>query len=348
VALEYTAIELRLMNPLGIAKYIPIPILLVGCMMVTGMADILEAKAVNIPATQGYVVFTRETWGCLVEQKIVEDVSAALVHRDGNAVRIEETKGHEDVQNSKELFAYFPAREVNGLNGYYILRAHVQHQDPMIAGEWVIDQARLTNVDGTWFIELFSKPTGIPQISLLYGRHVGLSNGYLACPEARQFEPRARSYMRAYRVESLLTVTSEPSDGGWTRTIVPMNTRLLQEAQEMDRCEELLERLEKRFLHAENYVFVWDRAKVTKQEVENAVSGLERETGRRYKVSVEVQEKTRKTELGRDKRLFVPKIRQRIALKDPGGVLTAGEVWIGADPAPPPGKKRVPRPPGAQ
>ena len=166
-----------------------------------------------IPPSQGYVIFTRETWGCIAEQKIVEDATAALAHRDGNAVRIEETKSHEDVQNRKELYAYFPAREVNRLEGFYVLRAHIQHQDPKIIGELVIDQARLMHVGGEWFVELFSRTTGTLQISLLYGRHVGLSSGYLACPEAGQFEPRARSFIRAYRVESLLTVTSEPSDG---------------------------------------------------------------------------------------------------------------------------------------
>jgi len=318
----------------GIAKYLAMIVLWVVGMMVPGLTDILEANAVVIPATQGYVVFTRETWGCVAEQKIVEEAAAALAHRDSNSVRIEETKSHEDVQNRKELYAYFPAREVNGLEGYYVLRAHIQHQDPKIIGELVIDQAQLTNVSGEWFVELFSKTTGTLQISLLYGRHVGLSSGYLACPEAGRFEPRAMSFIRAYRVESLLTVTSEPWDGGWTRVVVPMKARLLQEAQEMDRCEELLERLEKRFSYAGNFTFVWDKAKVTKQEVENIVSGLERETGRRYKVSVEVQEKTKRTELGRNNRLFVPKIRQKIALKDPRGVLTAGEVWIGTDPAP--------------
>jgi hypothetical protein len=332
----------------GILKYLAIAVFFIMGMMVTGTTDILGANAVGIPPTQGYVVFTRETWGCLAEQKIVGEVSAALVQRDGNTVRIEESKGHEDVQNRSELYAYFPAREVNGLEGYYILRAHVQHPDPKIIGEWTVDQARLMHVSSEWSVELFSKTTGTPQIALLYGRHVGLSNGYLACPEAGQFEPRAKSFIRAYRIESLLTVTSEPTDGGWTRTIVPMNTRLLQEAQEIDRCEELLERLEKRFLYAGNFPLVWEKARVTKQEVEDIVSGLEKETARQYKVSVEIQEKTRKTELGRDKRLFVPKIRQKIALKDPKGVLTAGEVWIGITPSSHPVKKRVPHPPGAQ
>jgi hypothetical protein len=318
----------------GILKHPAIAVFLVMGMMVTGTPDILGANAVVIPATQSCVVLTRETWGCIAEQKVVEDTTQTLTHRDGNSVRIEEIKSHEDVQNRKELYAYFPAREVNRLEGFYVLRAHIQHQGPKIIGELVIDQARLMHVGGEWFVELFSKTTGTLQISLLYGRHVGLNSGYLACPEAGQFDPHARSFIRAYRVESLLTVTSEPSDGGWTRVVVPMNARFLQEAQEMDRCEELLERLEKRFSSAGNLTFVWDKAKVTKQEVENIVSGLERETGRRYKVSVEVQEKKQRTELGRNNRLFVPKIRQKIALKDPRGVLTAGEVWIGTDPAP--------------
>jgi hypothetical protein len=318
----------------GILKHPAIAVFLVMGMMVTGTLDILGANAVVIPPSQGYVVFTRETWGCVAEQKIVEDATVALTRRDGHSVRIEETKGHEDVQNRKELYVYFPAKEVNGLVGYYILRAHIQHQDPKIIGELVVDQAPLMLVSGEWVIELISKTIGTLQVSLLYGRHAGLSSGYLACPEAGQFEPRAMSFVRAYRAESLLTFTSEPSDGGWTRTVVPMKARLLQEAQEMDRCEELLDRLEKRYSSAGNLTFVWDKVKVTKQEVENIVSILEKETGRRYKVSIEVQEKKQRTELGRNNRLFVPKIRQKIALKDPRGVFTAGEVWIGSDPAP--------------
>lgn len=317
------------MEPSETLKHLAVAVLFVVAIMVNGTTYLHGANAVVIPPSQGYVVFTKETWGCIGEQKIVEEVTTALMNRDGNTVLIEEIKAHEDVQNRRELYVYFPAKEVNGLEGYYILRAHTQHPDPKIIGEWMVDQARLTHNSAGWFIELFSKTTGSLQISLLYSRHTGLSSGFIACPEADQFEPRAKSFIRAYRIESLLAVTSEPLDGGWTTTVVPMQAGLLQEARDIDRCEDLLEQLEKRFLSAGNVPFVWEKVRVTKYEVDSVVAGIEKETGRQYKISIELQEKTQKTELGRDKRIFVPKIRQKIVLKDQKGVLAAGEVWIG-------------------
>jgi len=294
-----------------------------------GVSYSSEIKKAGIPPEKAFILFTEESWGCIYNQRIEKDVTNLVALEDGKFIQIEEIKNPEDRANRYELYLYFLAKEVGGLPGYYILSLEIKHQNPLVKGSLMVDQARIIRGDMGYFVELKAKVDGFLKADLLYGRQTQLRTGFFSCPEADIFEPNRVNFLKAYEVSSGLRIKSETIDKNWARVAIVIDPFLLNKANLIDASEEFLDALDKEFSSSKDFVFLWDKPRVSTKSIENIALRIEQEKRLRYNISVKIRYKEKTKEISRGEKAFVPDLRQKISVKESNGQLNGGEVWIG-------------------
>lgn len=296
-----------------------------------GASNSSEIKKAGIPPEKAFILFTEESWGCVYNQQTQEDVTNLVAYGDGKFVQVEEIKNPEDRANCYELYLYFSAKESSGLPGYYILRLGIKHQDPSIKGCLLVDQAKLIRMNESYFIELKAKVNGFLRVDLLYGNQTSLKTGFFSCPDSGLFEPYKISFLKAYEIKHFLRFESEMIDRKWNKIKISLYPFLLKEAALVNECEEFLDILDKEFSSSKDLIYVWNKSKVTLENVENIASALEQKKVLKYNFSLKSKYKKKTEELNRNGKQFVPNIRQRISVKESTSELVGGEVWIGVE-----------------
>lgn len=294
-----------------------------------GASNSSEIKKAGIPPEKAFILFTEEGWGCIYNQQIKKDVTNLIALEDGEFVRVEEIKNPEDRDNRYELYLYFLAKESSGLPGYYILRLEVKHQNPLAIGYLLVDQARLKKGDKGYFVELKAKADGLIVADLLYSRQPRLTAGLFSCPEADLFDPYKVNFLKAYEISSGLRIVSEMMNKKWDRINIAIDPFLLKEVNLVDASEKFLDALDKEFSSSKDFIFLWDKSKVSTKSIENIALRIEQEKRLKYNISINIRYKEKTETISRGEKLFVPDLRQKISIKEPNGKLTGGEVWIG-------------------
>lgn len=310
-----------------------IPTFFLMGLMVVGAGNFSEIKKAGIPPEKAFILFTEESWGCISNQQVKEDVTELVASEDEKFARVDEIKNPEDVANRDELYLCFRAKEVGGLPGYCILRLGVSHEDPLVKGHLLVDQARLISGDNGYSVELKAKADGLFKADILYGKQPQLKVGFFSCPEAGLFEPQKVSFLKAYEIRGDLGIgiDSEVIDERWNNLNVTIDLLCLEEARFVDACEGLLDALDKEFSSFKDLIFFWDKSRVTTKSIEDIASQMEQESGLKYNVSIIIRYKEGIEEINRNG-MFTPRLRQKISVKESNGHLNGGEIWIDAEP----------------
>ena len=316
----------------GLAGLCVILYCLIG--LVLGGCSTSESKGMDIYPEKALIIFTQENWGCLVGQKLKEDVTALVTEDDGQFARLDEIKNPEDVDNRYELYLSFPAKEIDGLPGYYVLKLYIEQEEPMEDGHLLIDQAKIVDSENGYSFRLKAKTKGMfLWADLLYGKHSELKEGFFSCPDADLYEPQEMSFFSAYEVYSDLDIHFRELPGGWSEVDIPIDSFFLEEGRLVDQCEELLDVLDEELSAFKGLAFLWADTSVTIENIERIVSQMEHGKTFRYSVSTEIIEEDSSEELNISGEESIPVLRQRITvIKKSNGQPTGGQVWIGIVP----------------
>ena len=308
------------------------PIICLGAMTAVwgALADATPTKGALLPQ-KAMLVFTRESWGCLLGQEIKADVTALLIGDRAPGVRWEEIKNPEDRQDRLELYLYFPARPVSGLPGYLVLRLGSSNPNPLKPGSVLLKRAELTIGPNGPAFELKGQIQGSLTAGLLYAEDFDLHQGLFTCPEADLFEPQNIYFLKAYPLKPDLSVKPEKPSGRVESFAIPLDESRLGEAQAVAAGAELLTRLDQEFKVSGKFTFLWDKARITSQSLEGLASSWETGKGVRSNIALILRDRQGSLEIRRSPAPFTPQLRQKIAVQDRQGRIWGGEVWIGID-----------------
>jgi hypothetical protein len=285
--------------------------------------EVLPAKA--------YVVFTKESWGCLEGQEIKADLAQPLTTAPGEPVLLREVKNPEDVDNRFELYVYFPASGIRGLPGYYVLRLGVVGRQPQAAGTLCLARAVLDRGDQGLIFTLQAQIEGALKADLLYAGSMRLESGLFTCPAADLFEPQPVRFLPVYPVHPEMASTAMESTPPWVKIVIPLEDYWLQEGDEVAACLVLLSALDHDFSFSKDHSFLWDRARVTSENLHRIAASLEKERGLKFYVKIELRDQGGTTEIIREPAPFLPRLSQMIAITDTGGKMIGGNVMIGIE-----------------
>lgn len=276
-----------------------------------------------------FIVFTREAWGCIEGQEIVEDVTPLLATADeGRPAVLQEIKNPEDVNNRSEYYLFFPAQEVAGLAGYLVLRLGVASREPGVPGVLSLVRAVVTGDGEGLAFSLKANVSGLIRADLLYAGDCRPATGMFACPAAELFEPVKVEFLKCYPVRTEIPPTFAKHDGQWDEIIIPLDRFSLMKAGDTAACFELLSRLDRSFSSSKEYAFLWDESKITAQSLGMISSPLEEPHRLRFHVKIELLSKRGRREIARDPTSFVPDLQQAIACRNERGDITGGVVSI--------------------
>ena len=302
-----------------------------GVMMVEFKAFAGSPKLPGVQPQRAFLVFTRESWGCLVGQEIKADVTTLISGDQGPGVRWEEIKNPEDRQDRLELYLYFSAGPVSGLPGYLVLKLGVGSTDPEKPGEVRLKNAILSqDVQGPVF-ELQGAVRGDLAADLLYARDFHLHQGLFACPEASLFEPRDLHFLKAYAVKTGLNVVMAKPGAQEGSIGIPLTGFWLNQTREVAAGAELLDLLEQKFKVDDKSTFLWDKARVTSQALAGLASAWEQGKGLKSHIALKLRDRQGTREIRRAPIPFNPQLLQKIAIQEAPGRITGGEVWIAVD-----------------
>lgn len=286
-------------------------------------------KRATIPPERAFIISTQDGWGCLGGQEIKEDITDLVTLEDERFAQVNEVKNTDDSNNQEDLCLCFPAREVNGLPGRYVLRLGIGCRDPLKKGHLLIDHANLVVRENGHFLELKLKAEGdFYEAKLLYGRKPQLKTGLFSC---RRLEPEKASFLKAYRLLPDLRARYEEMDKGWCKMTIAIDPLSLRDAGFIDRAEELLDTLDKEFSTSRDSAFLWDKSRVTTEKLEDIASRMEKEGALRYDISVESWNEKDMEKINRGKTIppnLSPTLRQKISVKESNDQTVWGEICI--------------------
>jgi hypothetical protein len=285
----------------------------------------------EIMPQKAYLVFTKESWGCLEGQAIVADVTQDLTATEGKPVLLTEVKNPEDVDNRLELYLYYPAQEISRLPGYYVLRLGVTGPEAQIPGTLRLAKAALVHSgQGVSFL-LKAKTTGHLKSDLLYAGDTRLVSGLFTCAEADLFEAHPARFLGVYPVHTEIASTVTKIDPQWDRVAIQLEEFRLKEGEAIATCYGLLTAMEKKFSASNEHLFLWDQSQLTPQGLNLLASSLEQGRNYRFHVNIELRAPQGNTEIQRDSIPLVPQLRQMIAARNAQGKITGGSVMIAVE-----------------
>ena len=289
----------------------------------------------KIPPEKAYLVFTKESWGCLLGQEIVADVTDDLNVAEENPVFLEEVKNPEDINNRLELYLYFPAQKISGFPGYYVLKLGVQGGESQVPESMYLVKAYLLNQGQDLSFSLKAANAGRLKTDLLFAGDTQLVSGLFTCASAGLFEANSTQYFPSYPIKTETEFTVMKVDSQWYKVTIPIEDFYLEEAEALSTCYGLLTKMEKKFSISNEHLFLWDRSRLTSNELDLIVSSLEKEQNLRFYVNIELEAPSGITQIQRDPEPFLPQMRQVIAAKNAKGKVTGGSVTIAVEKADP-------------
>jgi hypothetical protein len=293
-----------------------------------GCKNTFALKPMEIYPQKAVIVLTEESWGCITRQHILSDVTGIFSGNNKTSAQIDEIINSEDRDNRQEIYLYFPAKDINSLPGYYILRIGVKHLDSTERGSIVVNQAKLNREGNTYSFELSVNVQGTLSADLFYSRHETLQAAFFSCPEAGDFSPYKTAFLRMFAVKTNMKFNAVKKDAAWSNIVINVPQSLFADASNVDACEELLDRLDKELLSSEHIIFLWDDKMMTRNKIETIVNALKQEKGLHFDLSIKINDKGKLKEINIGQQLFNPQIKQQISIKKSNGQIVGGEIWI--------------------
>lgn len=280
----------------------------------------------DITPSKALVILTRESMGCLNRQEVKEDVTAKIAHDDNNFATIEEIKNPEDVSNRYEIYLLFPAKEINQLSGFFILKLMCDSNYPKQA-YLSVDHTFLRHEKNSWFFSVKAKSDGFFHAQLHYSRCPEFITTRVTYPAADIHEPVKVTFYNTYPLEGdLIGIPSKSLTGKWQRLKVLVNPISLQKALLVDICQQLLEEMDKEFAQKDTPL-IWTQEKVKTESLRSLACKV---GGNKFAISVALKLDNGKI-INTNGDNFMPDLRQKLVLKAKNDKLIGAEIWLRAD-----------------
>ena len=280
--------------------------------------------------SKALIINTSESWGCLNEQVLKEDVTDGIAKDDCHYATIYEIKNPEDIVNRNELYLTFSANPINGLAGYFVVKFWCDNDKPDIRAYFSMDHARVfKNKNGDWTLLTKAKGNGFVHVKMLYSRTPDLLDVWYSCPQVGEDQPKKTTLFNAYPLEGKFDgVPAKKLGDEWLTLELVLNPIFLGQASSVDKCQEFLEILDKHFSSADRPM-VWDRSKIRRETIQSLAlkAGADNDE-KMFQVLFKANDGTT-INVGSDN--FLPHFRQKLALENPDGTLIGAELWLRAD-----------------
>jgi hypothetical protein len=303
-------------------------LVLLAVLIVIRCASPAQGENVLLYPHKAVIVLSKETWGCPVEQRIIEDVTSRIAGEGGTPVRIEATDVFDDLIIKKELYLYFPAQKINGLSGYFIIKLLPERTGKAGGAYLSLGAASLSGDKGGYLIRLKMKWSGSVKTTLLYGRQDNPQQTFIVCPGAGPSRPGKIMSLRTHEFKVSPKAESKLRDDGWNETVIPIAVYFQNEAALIDRSEQVLDHFDSEFSVPGYAGFLWDESELRPDLVREALAAAEKSTGSTYKVSIVKYQRNKPVEVWSNEKGFVPKLRQKIVVQGKGGRAEGGEILI--------------------
>jgi hypothetical protein len=285
------------------------------------------AAGAEIVLVKAYLVFTKESWGCLGGQTVVAEVTDHLAGTERQAVSLTEVKNPEDVNNRLELFLYFSAIDIGGVPGYFILRLGVEGSKATIPGVLQIaDAVVVQSEEKNWSFLLKCETKGHLKSDLIYAGDLQLHSGIFTCAPGRKARPV--DFLQVYPIRSGLSSKATEIGAQWSRVTIPLDDFCLEDAKEVAACYSLLTEMEKRLSISTEQRFLWDQSRLNSQMLNRLSSFFDQDRNIRFHVNVELRTPQGTLEIESDSTPFLPQLRQMISARSDDGTIIGGSVQI--------------------
>jgi hypothetical protein len=281
----------------------------------------------NIIPSKAFIIFTQESWGCLIGQEVKEDVSAKIAKDDYIYANIQEIKNPEDVSNRNELYLIFPAKPVNKLDGNFVVKFWCDFDQAQKKAYLSMDYAKIYKKDsGKWILLVKIRGNGFVHVQMLYSRLPVIRQVWFSCPQAGVYQPSRRTFFSVYPLEGRFDgIPQQILSDEWKTLDLTFNPIFLEGAVLVDNCQAFFAMLDEEFAIA-NQTMVWEQEKIQVDTIKTLIDQACKLTKEKtFQVLLKVDNGST-IYVGSDN--FVPHLRQKLAIKNPDGKLIGAELWL--------------------
>jgi hypothetical protein len=129
-------------------------------------------------------------------------------------------------------------------------------------------------------------------------------------------------------IRTLMNSTATKLDPQWDNVAIPLEDLQVKIGNLLAACIELLSGLEQNFSASKDYVFLWDRSKITSKSLQLIAASLGKEKGLEFHVKIVLRDRKEEIAISKDPTPFAPQLRQMMAVQDTRGKIIGGEVWL--------------------
>jgi hypothetical protein len=228
----------------------------------------------------------------------------------------------EDRAQRDELCLTFSADPLGRLPGS-IIATFSSEGRPSYPDAWLELRAPILELKGDlWVISAKARGSGVLHAALLYSRSPGIRKAYLSCRSADAPELELVSFYDAYPLPARLerNLSSE-----WQELEIPITPQLAAEAADVDSCQSLLEVLDRAVMDSKQRL-VWDLDRVRDGLPRIAGSVAKDQGVSGFEAVLLLDNREKPVSLGHDD--FPPQLRQKLAVRRPGGGLIGAELRL--------------------
>ena len=284
----------------------------------------------QVALSQALIISHSESWGCLNAQQLLEDITAAVAAEDDRFATIREIKNREDIVRRNELYLVFPANQISGLNGYFVLKLGCSSDGPHEQAYFQLEFTKLyQNTDGVWSFSLRARGNGSLHARLLYSQTPEIRKAMWSCREAGDLEPAPVTFFNAYPVEGRFEETPlQIHNDTWQILELKLHPYFLEGSANIDRCQGLLHILDGHFA-VEGDFLIWKRARISSESLRKTALSVYKSGGKNeYQIMLKIDDRTKINTADYN---FSPHIRQKMALRNADGSFTGAELWLRVD-----------------
>lgn len=236
--------------------------------------DIKKYAIINpyyeIIPTQALIIRTDDSWGHITNQTIVNDVTSLIARHDFRTTRVEEIDNPSDSFDRFELYVSFPAKNIDGLSGYYVVRftpGSTRNND----GFFELDNTMLIKKKQDYFLLTTIKSNSDVKTALLYSRKPQIV--YVETEDLRTF---FNAYAYTLHNNYIQAVASKNRDDSFHTINLAIDPLFRRQGWRIDKAQEILQGLDDQF-HEYATPFIWNGNKISQTAISNISEKLIKE-----------------------------------------------------------------------
>lgn len=230
----------------------------------------------NTITLQQALVLEHEEKNGIISDNIQAVISDSIKEGSIDGIQISNKTLFEDYRKYKSFLLLFPAKSINDLQGVFILSLGTKETGPKIPGFLSIRKAWMTQRGEKFSVFVEMKTNTSIDKHWAYTRYPKIRQVLISAYDDPNTAIQLPIFHKSLFPSQLLTSYQVQTKESWSVEEFVLPIEIIKQSKMIDRCEFLLEKLDRQFAISTGHFLQWSKALVTEKAIEQISSETEK------------------------------------------------------------------------